>query len=68
LKTNIEIFIKELQEKGVQIFENNVKIDLYDQSAAASGVLITGESAIRRVAETAGENSALAETFSNGSR
>ncbi|MCD7955097.1 MAG: sporulation protein YqfD [Lachnospiraceae bacterium] len=61
LEENLEIFIKELQEKGVQIFENNVKIDLYDQSAIAEGTLITGESAVRRVAESVDEDSVSEE-------
>ncbi|MCD8105323.1 MAG: hypothetical protein LUF35_10075, partial [Lachnospiraceae bacterium] len=46
-----------LQEKGVQIFQNNVTIDAYEKAAAANGVLITDESAIRRVAESDGTSS-----------
>jgi similar to stage IV sporulation protein len=49
LWSNFQYFAKKLQEKGVQIFENNVKIKWNEKSAIASGILITREEAIRRV-------------------
>ncbi|MDO4321606.1 MAG: sporulation protein YqfD [Lachnospiraceae bacterium] len=49
LNANYQYFVKNLEEKGVQIFENDVKIEWNEKSAIASGVLTTGESAVSRV-------------------
>ena len=49
LNTNFQYFLKNLQEKGVQIFENDVKIKWNEKSAIASGSVTTGEAAVRRV-------------------
>lgn len=49
LSMNFENFTKNLAEKGVQIFENDVKIEWNEKSATLSGILITGESAVRRI-------------------
>lgn len=49
LTRNLQNFMKNLEEKGVQIFENDVKIEWNEESAIASGTLVTGESAVRRV-------------------
>ncbi|MCD7764989.1 MAG: sporulation protein YqfD [Lachnospiraceae bacterium] len=51
LEDNLYSFIENLQEKGVQIFENDVTIVTYEKSAVAQGVLITDESAVMRAAE-----------------
>ncbi|MCC8049544.1 MAG: sporulation protein YqfD [Clostridiales bacterium] len=51
LKDNLSSFIKKLQEKGVQIFQNNVTIETRENSAVAQGILITDESAVVRVTE-----------------
>lgn len=50
LSSNLEYFIKKLEEKGLQIFENDVKIERNEKTAAASGVLTVGEPAFRAVA------------------
>ena len=42
LNSNLQYFMKNLEEKGVQIFENNVKIEWTETSAIASGVLTVG--------------------------
>ena len=49
LNTNYQDFIKNLKEKGVQIFENDVKIEWNEKSAIASGILMTGEYAVNRI-------------------
>jgi similar to stage IV sporulation protein len=49
LNSNFQYFAKKLQEKGVQIFENNVKIKWNEKSAIASGSLTVREEAVRRV-------------------
>ncbi len=49
LNTNFQYFVKNLEEKGVQIFENDVKIEWNEKSAIASGVLTTRERAVSRV-------------------
>ena len=49
LRLNFENFTKNLAEKGVQIFENDVKIEWNEKSATLSGILITGENAVRRI-------------------
>ena len=38
-----------MKEKGVQIFENDVKIEWNEKSAIASGILMTGEYAVNRI-------------------
>lgn len=43
LTKNFRRFCADLEEKGIQIRENNVKIQLYDNSAAASGTLYLNE-------------------------
>lgn len=44
LNRNFQRFCEELEEKGVQIRENSVKIQLYENSASASGILYLNES------------------------
>ena len=63
LQSNLEYFIQKLQEKGVQIFENDVKIEWNEKSAIASGVLVTGESAVRRVAIDRAEEELLKNDY-----
>ena len=41
--------MQNLNEKGVQIFENDVRIEWTEKSAIASGILTTGENAVSRV-------------------
>lgn len=53
LAANLQIFMKNLEEKGVQIFENNVKIEWSGTSAIASGTLSVGITGADRVALTA---------------
>ena len=48
LKGNFQYFMKNLEEKGVQIFENDVKIEWNEKSAVAAGILTTGEAAVSR--------------------
>lgn len=48
LQTNLQLFTKNLEEKGVQIFENNVKIEWTEKSAVASGTLVIDEAAVKR--------------------
>ena len=43
LSLNFNRFCEDLEEKGVQIRENNVKIHLYENSATASGTLFLNE-------------------------
>ena len=43
LSGNFQRFCKDLEEKGVQIRENSVKIHLYADSAEASGILYLNE-------------------------
>lgn len=49
LKADFKDFYKNLQEKGVQLFENDVKIEWNEKSAIASGTLLVGEQAVKRV-------------------
>jgi similar to stage IV sporulation protein len=49
LSADFQYFVENLEEKGVQIFENNVKIEWNEKSAIASGVLTTGENAVSRI-------------------
>lgn len=63
LQSNFEYFIKKLKEKGVQIFENDVKIEWNEKSAIASGVLITGENAVSRVAIDRAEEELLKNEY-----
>ncbi|MCD7745889.1 MAG: sporulation protein YqfD [Lachnospiraceae bacterium] len=51
LEDNLSLFKKKLQEKGVQIFENNVTIDLHENTVVAQGYLITDESAAIQAVE-----------------
>lgn len=53
LEDNLYSFIESLKKKGVQIFQNNVTIGTYEKSAVAQGILITDESAVTRVDESA---------------
>lgn len=53
LEDNLLSFMESLQKKGVQIFQNNVTIGTYEKSAVAQGILITDESAVTRVDESA---------------
>lgn len=48
-------FLNKIQEKGVQIFENNVKIEWTETSAIASGVLTVGTPETVRTEITDGE-------------
>ncbi len=50
LQADFREFYKNLQEKGVQLFENDVKIEWNEKSAIASGTLLVGEQAVRRTA------------------
>ncbi len=50
LESDFQDFYKNLQEKGVQLFENDVKIEWNEKSAIASGTLLVGEQAVRRTA------------------
>lgn len=43
LTHNFTLFSKELEEKGIQICENNVKIHLYENSAKAEGTLLLNQ-------------------------
>ena len=43
LSLDFKRFCEDLEEKGVQIRENDVKIHLYENSAAASGTLFLNE-------------------------
>ena len=43
LSLNFNRFCEDLEEKGVQIKENSVKIHLYENSATASGTLYLNE-------------------------
>ncbi|MCD7834993.1 MAG: sporulation protein YqfD [Lachnospiraceae bacterium] len=52
LESNLSDFVENLEEKGVQIFQNNVTIDLYEKVAVARGTLITDESAVVSVDES----------------
>ncbi|MCI8318432.1 MAG: sporulation protein YqfD [Lachnospiraceae bacterium] len=49
LNRNFRYFVQNLNEKGVQIFENDVRIEWTEKSAIASGILTTGENAVSRV-------------------
>ncbi len=50
LESNLRYFMKNLEEKGVQIFENDVKIEWTEKSAIATGTVTVGEYAVVRVA------------------
>ncbi len=50
LQADFREFYKNLQEKGVQLFENDVKIEWNEKSAIATGTLLVGEQAVRRTA------------------
>lgn len=50
LGSNLEYFMKKLEEKGLQIFENDVKIECNEMSACATGTLTLGEPAFQPVA------------------
>lgn len=49
LRSNFQYFTKKLEEKGVQIFENDVKIKWDEKTVTASGALTTREAAVRIV-------------------
>ena len=55
LNSNSQYFMKNLEEKGVQIFENNVKIEWTEASAIASGTLSVGTPETIRAAITDSE-------------
>lgn len=45
---NFQRFLKNLEEKGVQLFENDVRIEWYDEFCTVSGTLVVGKEAVRR--------------------
>lgn len=49
LRSNFQYFTKNLEEKGVQIFENDVKIKWDEKTATAAGDLTTREAAVRSI-------------------
>ena len=49
MQEKIEKNMEKIREKGVQIFENDVKIEWNEKSAIASGILMTGEYAVNRI-------------------
>ncbi|MCD7817774.1 MAG: sporulation protein YqfD [Lachnospiraceae bacterium] len=51
LESDLLEFEQNLEEKGVQIFQNDVTITLYENTAVADGVLITDENATVRTEE-----------------
>lgn len=51
---NFQLFLKNLQEKGVQLFENNVRIEWYEKFCTVSGTVTVGEEAVRREVTTGG--------------
>ncbi|MCD8396061.1 MAG: sporulation protein YqfD [Lachnospiraceae bacterium] len=52
LESDFSDFVENLEEKGVQIFQNNVTIVMYEKEAVAKGTLITDENnAVVRVVE-----------------
>jgi len=54
LEADFSDFVQNLEEKGVQIFQNNVTIGMYEKVAVAKGTLITDENnAVVRVEEEA---------------
>ncbi len=57
LNTNLQVFLENLEEKGVQIFENDVKIEWTEQSVSASGTLLAGYPAVKRTALSAATQS-----------
>ena len=65
LSADFQLFCSELEEKGVQIKENNVKIQLYENSASASGTLYLNEK-ITREADTEILNVERKETDESG--
>ena len=50
LQSNLKYFMKKLEEKGLQIFENDVKIEWNEMSGQAAGTLTLGEPAFQSVA------------------
>lgn len=50
LKTNLEKFLEKIQQKGVQIFQNNVKIETTDSVSTAKGDIYLIRKAGRRTA------------------
>lgn len=59
LTANFQYFVKNLEEKGVQIFQNDVKIRWSAKTATASGILITGEYAVQRTSVDSTEEELL---------
>ncbi|MCD8021574.1 MAG: sporulation protein YqfD [Lachnospiraceae bacterium] len=55
LESNLSGFMEKLEEKWGQIFLNDVTKYLYENTAVASGVLITDESAVVRTEENIGK-------------
>lgn len=49
LRSNFQYFTKNLEEKGVQIFQNDVKIKWDEKTVTASGNLTTREAAVRTI-------------------
>lgn len=50
LETNLENFLEKIQQKGVQIFQNNVKIETTDSVSTAKGKIYLIEKAGKRTA------------------
>lgn len=48
-KEELNKFLEKIQEKGVQIFENNVKIDVGDKTCKADGEIIVIDKAGKRI-------------------
>lgn len=53
LESHLSDYMENLTEKGVQIFQNNVTIDVFENVAVARGSLITDECAVVRAEDTA---------------
>ena len=50
LKLNLENFLEKIQQKGVQIFQNNVKIETTDSVSTAKGEILIFQKAGKRTA------------------
>lgn len=47
---NFQQFLKKIDEKGLLLFENNVRIEWYEKFCTVSGSLVVGKEAVRREA------------------
>ncbi len=56
---NFRQFLINLQQKGVQLFENDVRIEWYENFCVVSGELVVGEEAVRRVSILRGSQEEL---------